>query len=625
STQALTAGQDGTLTLWNLAAAKKPGPADEKPLKTIDAHQGGALVVAINGNGSQAVSGGADQTIKLWNLASGQLVRPFASLSEPVNALGFSRDYTQLVGAIGKHVKLWNANDGKELLDLGHPEAVSGFSLSADKTKIATGSTDRRVRVWDAKTGIELQFFSHSGPVHSVAFQNNNASILFASKDKPPVLSTLSILRAIRASNSPIHALALAAGGSQVLTASDDKSVKLWNANSGANERIFPGAAAPVRAVAVSPSGALVATGDADKNVRVYGLGDGKLLATFRTPGEPASLGFNPNSQILAAACSDKSVVTWDVVYRPGQPLPAEFGKPGQIFAHAGAATGVAFAADNVTIYTAGLDKSLKAWKFAAHVPIKNFGHGNYVDAVAFNPAGTQLATGGHEGIVRIWDVAKGQVLRQINAHTAPPAPAPIYCLAWSPDGKQVVSGSLDRSLKLWDASNGTLVKEFKAYKEKEFEKGHRDGVFCVAFSPDGKTLVSASSDRTIKFWNVATGTVLRDCVNAKIKSNGAAGAAAAHPGAIYGLRFTMQGQRLVSAGHAPRNRGYLAVWDTTDARLLYGEELDVGNINNVAVSPDGKYLAAACSPRGRNLQEANAYVIKMPGSDARQTTRAGQ
>src|SRR5207253_232634 len=256
-------------------------------------------------------------------------------------------------------------------------------------------------------------------------------------------------------------------------------------------------------------------------------LADAKLLATFKTHGEVASLGFSPNSQILAAACSDKSVVTWDITYRPGQPLPAEFGKSGQAFAHASAATCVAFAADNLTIYTAGLDKSLKAWKFASHVPIKNFGHGNYVDAVAFNPAGTQLATGGHEGILRIWDVAKGQVLRQINAHTAPPAPSAIYCLAWSPDGKQIVSGSLDRSLKLWDTANGTLVKEFKGYKEKEFEKGHRDGVFCVVFSPDGKTLVSGSSDHTIKFWNVATGAVVRECVNPKLKGNGAVGAAA--------------------------------------------------------------------------------------------------
>src|SRR5207302_1987451 len=215
------------------------------------------------------------------------------------------------------------------------------------------------------------------------------------------------------------------------------------------------------------------------------------------------SLSFTPNSQTLAAACDDKSVVTWNAVYRPGQPTPAEFGKVGQSFAHSGPATGVSFAADNVTVYTASADRTVKAWKFASDVPVKSFGHGNYVDAVAFNPAGTQLATAGHEGVVRIWDVGKGQQLRQINAHTAPPAPSPIYCLAWSPDGKRLLSGSLDRSAKLWDAASSALVKEFKGYKEKEADKGHRDGVFCVAFTPDGNTIVSGSSDHTVKFWNV--------------------------------------------------------------------------------------------------------------------------
>ena len=175
-----------------------------------------------------------------------------------------------------------------------------------------------------------------------------------------------------------------------------------------------------------------------------------------------------------------------------------------------------------------------------------------------------------------------------------------------------MISGSYDRSLKLWDAAGGALVREFKAYKEKDSEKGHRDGVFCVAFSPDGKTIASGSSDHTIKFWNVANGTVLRECNNSKLKGNVAPGSVTpAQPGSVYSLRFAAGGTRLVSVGHAPRSRGYLAMWDVADGKLIYGEELDLGNVNCVSISPDEKYLALACGPRGRNLQEANAYVIK--------------
>jgi WD40 repeat protein len=237
------------------------------------------------------------------------------------------------------------------------------------------------------------------------------------------------------------------------------------------------------------------------------------------------------------------------------------------------------------------------------------------VDAVAFNPAGTQLASGGHDGKVRIFDVIKGAQLREINAHVTPNATM-IYGVAWSPDGKQVVSASYDNSLKLWDANTGALVREFKAYKMKEFEKGHQDSVFCVAFSPDGKFLASGSGgiERVIKIWNVADGSVVRDLVNPKLKPKGPTPQPQSHPGWIYNVRFTKDGKRLVSVGDAPLNKGYLAVWSTDDGKMLYGEEMALGTFYALALSPDDRLLAIGAGPRGRPTPELNsAYLIKMP------------
>ena len=124
----------------------------------------------------------------------------------------------------------------------------------------------------------------------------------------------------------------------------------------------------------------------------------------------------------LAAACDDKSLLTWNIAYNPGQPVPAEFGRPLQGYAHDGAALDVVFAADNATIYSAGADKAVKQWRLAAEVPTKTFPHPREVDAVAFDPKGTILATGCHDGNVRLFDLAKGTVLKDIKAH--PPQPA---------------------------------------------------------------------------------------------------------------------------------------------------------------------------------------------------------
>src|SRR5439155_6690422 len=181
---------------------------------------------------------------------------------------------------------------------------------------------------------------------------------------------------------------------------------------------------------------------------------DGKQVGSFKAPGPVRGLALSPNNQVLLTACEDKSIFATNVTYNPGQPTPPDFGKTVQSFAHGAAAVDVVFAADNATFYSASADKTAKAWKIASDNPTKTFGHPNLVDAVAFNPAGTVLATGCHDGSLRLWDHAKGAMTREIKAH-AMPMPAPIYAVVWTPDGKQVLSASYDGSLKLWDATGG--------------------------------------------------------------------------------------------------------------------------------------------------------------------------
>ncbi len=67
-----------------------------------------------------------------------------------------------------------------------------------------------------------------------------------------------------------------------------------------------------------------------------------------------------------------------------------------------------------------------------------------------------------------------------------------IYGVAFSPDGQTVASASTDDTIKLWDVASGQALRRFS---------GHRDGVLAVAFSPDGKTLIPASDDGTMKLW----------------------------------------------------------------------------------------------------------------------------
>ncbi|MBX9584796.1 MAG: WD40 repeat domain-containing protein, partial [Gemmataceae bacterium] len=368
-----------------------------------------------------------------------------------------------------------------------------------------------------------------------------------------------------------------------------------------------------VDAVAVSPDGSLIATGSFDKTVKLWDAATGKEVRTFGGDkghtGQVLSVAFAPKGDFLASGGADNFARVW----------PAS-GEP------------------------AG--------------PAKSFQHPNLVDAVAFDETGTLLATGCHDGKVRIWDLAKGAAVKEIAAHvrTQPQAAAdPIYCVAWAPGSKQVLSGSFDRSLKLWDVASGNLVKEFKGVpdrkpeaktgemkkkdkddakkddkkeepkkeeaKKEEAKKddgpkgppGHRDQVFTAAFTKDGQYLATGGSDRTVKLWDVATGAVVRDFPNPDLKPVMPGEPAPSHPGWVQGVRFTPDEKYLITAGPAPRYKGYVAVWSVADGKRVAGGERDLGPVQALALTPDGSKAVLGLGPKGRSATDAEAVVLKLP------------
>jgi WD40 repeat protein len=102
------------------------------------------------------------------------------------------------------------------------------------------------------------------------------------------------------------------------------------------------------------------------------------------------------------------------------------------------------------------------------------------------------LALGCGDGIIRLWDVSKQQLmreLRELQGHSDA-----IISLAFSPDGSQLVSGSKDRTVRLWSVASGKLLKTLE---------GHSKAVNCVAFHPNGKQVASCSADDTVRIWTV--------------------------------------------------------------------------------------------------------------------------
>jgi WD40 repeat protein len=113
------------------------------------------------------------------------------------------------------------------------------------------------------------------------------------------------------------------------------------------------------------------------------------------------------------------------------------------------------------------------------------------VYGVAFSPDGRHLACGvAGDNAVQVWDVAAAHQIRTLHGHIGL-----VFCVAYSPGGRRLVSGSRDTTVKVWDTADGQEVLTLK---------GHGFEVLDVAFSPDGRRLASAGThDRMVRVWDI--------------------------------------------------------------------------------------------------------------------------
>ncbi|XXY54588.1 AAA family ATPase [Sorangium sp. So ce269] len=146
-----------------------------------------------------------------------------------------------------------------------------------------------------------------------------------------------------------------------------------------------------------------------------------------------------------------------------------------------------------------------------------------------------------------------------------------VTACAVSPDGQRIVSASWDRTLKVWDLASGKLLSTLE---------GHSDRVNACAVSPDGQRIVSASSDSTLKVWDLASGKLLSTLEG--------------HSDRVNACAVSPDGQRIVSAS----SDSTLKVWDLASGKLLSTLEGHSGEVNALAVSPDGQRIVSASNDK---------------------------
>ena len=622
----------------------KPARVEIIELRRFVGHRSVNLCPAALSRDGRYVLSGVERDLRLWDVASGKEVRRFEGHMRPVSCVALSPDSRLALSASGRSanepdpasdsdIRLWELATGKELGRLaGHKDGTGESAWSPDGRFVLCGNGDR-ISVWNVETRKLVRTFE--GHWLRAAFSEDAQYVLaVAAWGKTAGLwnvATGTEVRRFEGHESAIWSLAFSPNGKQVLTGSLDRTMRLWDRETGQVLRSFSHPTG-VRGVAFSPDGRRLLSGSGtradnqfamyDDRVRLWdaasgcelgslgGLlpvphqvsfsGDGRLgllggwdnntarllwFAETSSPNEPAGpqnagqLAVETNGFDLPIMVKQPEKLVTVIVPKisklvdlpPGEYELELVGQPEDF----------RLSADKVTL-TKGQKQTVSILDVPVAKPpheiteLRRFeGHTAAIESVVFSPDGRRALSGSQDKTVRLWEVDTGKLVRQFEGNTQR-----VFGVAFSPDGRQALSAGSDEAnrdfaIPLWNVDTGKEVRRFT---------GHTADVRMAVFSPDGSRCASCSIDGTVRLWDVKTGTELKKLTR--------------HEAEVWRVAFTPDGRQVLSGGVD----ALLRLWDLETAQELRRFEGHTEKVVGAAFSPDGRQAVSCAADKTLRL-----------------------
>jgi WD40 repeat protein len=597
--------------------------ADGRELRVFSDQQHWFHGLAVSPDGTiLAARSGRD--VFFWNPSTGERLHQFVGHPDGVGKLAFSPDGTVLATAPDhfaredRDVRLWDVATGAELLRLtGNRQSVEGIAFSADGKRlslVAEGAGgEAGVCVWDIATGEMLRRWPFTGKFSALApggrtlatrpgdgefhvidvasgrrlwarevrdaefaFSPDGRTLAAAGRDASVRLYDSATGRELRRLDGVGAAGQVPVGfspdGTVLATRSglgeSIKVIRFWDVATGRQLHPSDGHQNAVTRVAYSPDGTRVATGSSDGTVRIWEPKTGRELRRLGEGGGAVlAIAFAPDGSRVSAGDDEGNVRTWDAA--TGREL-ARFTDPGK---HRDI-TSLAYAADGKTVVTRGSDNTARFWDAATGAAVRSFhGPDEWGMLVGLSPDGRLAVFSKAErgiqdltGVVRICDVTTGRELHRIPGTKNDI----ILNTVFSPDGK-FVAGRCS-NLERYDGFMGKYrIRLLEAASGQEVLRvGADDEVGAMAFSPDGRFLLTGGGNPFVTVWDLSTGRQ--------------EGALVGHAARVLGLAFSPDGRFVASAGadHTA------LIWDAKFPTVRRGPPPEVG------MSPDELWSALA-------------------------------
>ena len=587
-----------------LRMIQDPRPAPSPWVVSIEGHTRVIRTVAVSPDGRLIVSGSDDQIIKVWELDSGRLLRSLGGHTGEVNAVAVSPNGREIISASDdKTLKVWDLESGRLLRTLeGHSGGIVAISLTPDGKRVVSISEDKTIKVWDLERAQLLRSLEGSTipskellsqGMHTVEVRRMKGSMLFT----------------------------LTPDGQQVVVVSDDKTIKVWDLESGSLIRTLDVQADYIPAVRRMTNGQLVVFGSRDNIFKLWGLESGKLLRSKeweiweKDPysilvtmdsrkvilgsggglkvwelesgglqkflelhhGRVYALALTPDGGQIVSGSSNTTLKVWDL--ESGQLLRTIGGQTGELYAE-----GFNPHARGGQIISGSVNKFVKGWERKSKLHLRSLeGHSKSVCAIALSLACRRVVSGSDDETLKVWDMDSGRLLRALDTgwlRSRKKYCPSVHAVVLTPDGRQVIAGFSGNSshpiknLKLWDLKSGRLLRTMWGHTRYSTASAN-----AVAYTTNGTRVVCVSDNGALQMWDLVSGWLLRTIEELSF--------------GVEALALTPDGRQVVvSLSLDPT----LRVWEWESGQLLHLLKGHTSYVNAVALTPDGRQVVTGSS-----------------------------
>jgi WD40 repeat protein len=447
------------------------------------------LVAAFSAGGERVAVGRADGRTHVYDAGTGRRSVRIPATPRPVSTVLFSPDGSRLLTTADKDANLWEATSGAlEAALSGHAARITAAAFSADGTLLATASEDATIRIWDTAASAPLMILrGHGSAVTGVAFDGHARRLVSAGGDGTIRVWDVSTGLTVRGRDWILDG-AFDDHGRRVATAGNDGLVRLWTPARGAARQLLRDRHDAFNGIAFR-RGTVLVGGESDTgrgDVRALDADSRSVLWTGHLPSGVAQVAISADGRRGLSVSRNGQAYLWTMATGDRRRMyadPAEEPLSDGTFSNDGRLALLAGAHRRALVFDVAGLKQV-----AVHVQPANAGED--ILAGAFSPDHKRVATSEGQNIA-VWDSRTGKTRLLLVGHEGP-----VGAVAFSPDGKRIVSGGGDGSIRVWDAHNGAVLAVLR---------DHSDYVDSVSFSPDGHFVLSTSDDRTAKVTTCVT------------------------------------------------------------------------------------------------------------------------